>query len=101
LSRHRKVRLSRPKVKLSRPDIKLSRSKAVVIAAAGALSVATAASATAATWSQAPQGQAARTPHLTVTAQLARPVAEAAWAITGPAFRLEEPPIDIGGCCVA
>jgi hypothetical protein len=38
LSRHRKVRLS--------------RSKAIVIAAAGALSVATAASATAATWSQ-------------------------------------------------
>jgi hypothetical protein len=78
LSRHRKVKLSRPKIKLSRPDIKLSRSKAVVIAAAGALSVATAASATAATWSQAPQGQAARTPHLTVTAQLARPVPEAA-----------------------
>jgi hypothetical protein len=78
LSRHRKVKLSRPKIKLSRPDIKLSRSKAVVIAAAGALSVATAASATAATWSQAPQGQAARTPHLAVTAQLARPVPEAA-----------------------
>jgi hypothetical protein len=67
LSRHRKA--------------KFSRSKAVVIAAAGALSVATAASATAATWSpqaQEPQGHAARTPRLTVTDQLARPVAAAA-----------------------
>ena len=42
MSRHRKVRLS--------------RSKAFAIAAAGALSVATAASATAATWTQGPQG---------------------------------------------
>jgi hypothetical protein len=67
LSRHRKA--------------KFSRSKAVVIAAAGALSVATAASATAATCSpqaQEPQGHAARTPRLTVTDQLARPVATAA-----------------------
>jgi hypothetical protein len=67
LSRHRKVRFS--------------RSKAAVIAAAGALSVATAASATAATWSpqaQQPQGHAARTPRLTVAGQLARPIAEAA-----------------------
>ena len=45
MSRHRKIRLS--------------RSKAIVIAAAGALSVATAASATAATWSQGAQGHAA------------------------------------------
>ena len=45
MSRHRKIRLS--------------RSKAIVIAAAGALSVATAASATAATWSQGAQGRAA------------------------------------------
>jgi hypothetical protein len=36
--------------------VKLSRSKAFVIAAAGALSVATAASATATTWTQEPQG---------------------------------------------
>jgi hypothetical protein len=66
LSRHRKI--------------KLSRSKAVVIAAAGALSVATAASAAAATWSQAqaPRGHVAHAPRLTVTAQLARPVAGAA-----------------------
>jgi len=70
LSRHRKV--------------KLSRSKAVVIAAAGALSVATAASATAATWTpwsppaQEPPGHAAATPRLTVTDQLARPIAQAA-----------------------
>ena len=45
MSRHRKIRLS--------------RSKAIVIAAAGALSVATGASATAATWSQGTQGHAA------------------------------------------
>ena len=77
MSRHRKVRLS--------------RSKAIVIAAAGALSVATAASAAAATWSQGPQGhaagsdgpaeishEAAGAPRLAVTDQLARPVAEAA-----------------------
>jgi hypothetical protein len=75
LSRHRKIRLS--------------RSKAVVIAAAGALSVATAASAAAATTSQATGGhtagsdgpaeitrEAAGAPRLSVTDQLARPVAE-------------------------
>jgi hypothetical protein len=75
LSRHRKIRLS--------------RSKAIVIAAAGALSVATAASA-AATSSQGTQGhaagsdgpaeithEAAGAPRLTVADQLARPVAEA------------------------
>jgi hypothetical protein len=44
LSRHRKIRLG--------------RSKAIVIAAAGALSVATAASAAAATWSPGTQGRA-------------------------------------------
>ena len=78
MSRHRKVRLS--------------RSKAVVIAAAGALSVATAASAAAATWSPGTQGRAAGpdgpaeitheaaagAPRLAVTGQLARPIAEAA-----------------------
>jgi hypothetical protein len=76
LSRHRKIRLS--------------RSKAIVIAAAGALSVATGASATAATWSQGTQGHAAGSdgpteiaheaagpPRLAVADQLARPVAEA------------------------
>jgi hypothetical protein len=76
LSRHRKIRLS--------------RSKAIVIAAAGALSVATGASATAATWSQGTQGhaagsdgpteiahEAAGAPRLVVADQLARPVAEA------------------------
>jgi hypothetical protein len=76
LSRHRKIRLS--------------RSKAIVIAAAGALSVATAASATAATTSQGTRGhaagsdgpaeitrEAAGAPRLSVTDQLARPVAEA------------------------
>ena len=76
MSRHRKIRLS--------------RSKAIVIAAAGALSVATGASATAATWSQGTQGhaagsdgpaeithEAAGAPRLTVADQLARPVAEA------------------------
>jgi len=76
LSRHRKIRLS--------------RSKAIVIAAAGALSVATAASATAATWSQGAQGHAAGSdgpteitrdaagvPRLAVADQLARPIAEA------------------------
>jgi hypothetical protein len=83
LSRHRKIRLS--------------RSKAIVIAAAGALSVATAASATAAT--QGPQGTqgtqghsaapaevsgsstyeaAAVSPRLIVTDQLALPIAEVA-----------------------
>jgi hypothetical protein len=75
LSRHRKIRLS--------------RSKAVVVAAAGALSVATAASAAAATTSQATGGhtagsdgpaeitrEAAGAPRLSVTDQLARPVAE-------------------------
>jgi len=76
LSRHRKIRLS--------------RSKAIVIAAAGALSVATAASATAATTSQGTRGhaagsdgptgvtrEAAGAPRLSVTDQLARPVAGA------------------------
>ena len=76
MSRHRKIRLS--------------RSKAIVIAAAGALSVATAASATAATWSQGAQGhaagsdgpteithEAAGVPRLAVADQLARPIAEA------------------------
>lgn len=76
MSRHRKIRLS--------------RSKAIVIAAAGALSVATGASATAATWSQGTQGHAAGSdgpteiaheaagpPRLAVADQLARPVAEA------------------------
>jgi hypothetical protein len=76
LSRHRKIRLS--------------RSKAIVIAAAGALSVATAASAVAATSSQGTRGhaagsdgptgitrEAAGAPRLSVTDQLARPVAEA------------------------
>jgi hypothetical protein len=75
LSRHRKIRLS--------------RSKAIVIAAAGALSVATAASAAAATSSQGTQGhaagsdgpaeithQAAGAPRLAVADRLARPVAE-------------------------
>jgi len=72
---HRKVPLSRHR------KAKFGRSKAVVIAAVGALSVATAASATAATWSpqaQEPQGHAARTPRLTVTDQLARSAAAAA-----------------------
>jgi hypothetical protein len=60
----------------------------MVIAAAGALSVATAASATAATWSQESQGHAdgpaeithdtADAPRLAVTDQLAGPIAEAA-----------------------
>jgi hypothetical protein len=76
LSRHRKIRLS--------------RSKAIVIAAAGALSVATAASAAAATSSQGTRGhaagsdgptgitrEAAGAPRLSVTDQLARTVAEA------------------------
>ena len=76
MSRHRKIRLS--------------RSKAIVIAAAGALSVATAASATAATWSQGTQGHAASSdgpteitheaagvPRLAVADQLTRPIAEA------------------------
>jgi hypothetical protein len=75
LSRHRKIRLS--------------RSKAIVIAAAGALSVATAASAAAATSSQGTQGHAAGSdgpaeithlaagaPRLAVADRLARPVAE-------------------------
>jgi hypothetical protein len=70
--------------------IRLSRSKAIVIAAAGALSVATAASAAAATTSQGTRGhaagsdrptgitrEAASAPRLSVTDQLARPVAEA------------------------
>jgi hypothetical protein len=77
LSRHRKVRLS--------------RSKAIVIAAAGALSVATAASAAAATWSPGTQEHAAGSDgpveiaheaagalRLTVTDQLARPITETA-----------------------
>jgi hypothetical protein len=76
LSRHRKIRLS--------------RSKAIVIAAAGALSVATAASAAAATSPQGTRGhaagsdgpngitrEAAGAPRLSVTDQLTRPVAEA------------------------
>ena len=76
MSRHRKIRLS--------------RSKAIVIAAAGALSVATAASATAATTSHGTRGhaagsdgptgvtrEAAGAPRLSVTDQLARPVAGA------------------------
>ena len=76
MSRHRKIGLS--------------RSKAIVIAAAGALSVATAASATAATTSHGTRGhaagsdgptgitrEAAGAPRLSVTDQLARPVAEA------------------------
>ena len=75
MSRHRKIRLS--------------RSKAIVIAAAGALSVATVASATA-TWSQGAQGRAASSdgpteltrkassvPRLAVADRLARPVAGA------------------------
>jgi hypothetical protein len=75
LSRHRKIRLS--------------LSRAIVIAAAGALSVATAASAAAATSSQGTQGHAAGSdgpaeitreapgaPRLAVADQLARPVAE-------------------------
>jgi hypothetical protein len=76
LSRHRKIRLC--------------RSKAIVIAAAGALSVATAASATAATWSQGTRGHAAGSdgpteiaheaaggPRLAAADRLARPVVEA------------------------
>ena len=76
MSRHRKIRLS--------------RSKAIVIAAAGALSVATAASAAAATSSHGTGGHAAGSdrpaevaheatglPRLSVADQLARPVAEA------------------------
>ena len=76
MSRHRKIRLS--------------RSKAIVVAAAGALSVATGASATAATWSQGAQGHAASSdgpteltreaagvPRLAVADQLARPIAGA------------------------
>ncbi|HEY3650988.1 MAG TPA: lytic transglycosylase domain-containing protein [Streptosporangiaceae bacterium] len=76
MSRHRKIRLS--------------RSKAIVIAAAGALSVATAASAAATTSPQGTRGHAAGSdrptevareaaglPRLSVTDQLARPVAEA------------------------
>jgi len=76
LSRHRKI--------------KLSRSKAIVIAAAGALSVAAVASATAATWTQGNQGHstgpaeasgasahqaAAGATRLVVTDQLALPIA--------------------------
>ena len=73
------------------PKVRLSRSKAVVIAAAGALSLATAASATAATWSPGTQDRAAGSdgpaeisheaagaPRLAVTDQLARPIAAAA-----------------------
>ena len=73
------------------PKVRLSRSKAVVIAAAGALSLATAASATAATWSPGTQDRAAGSDgpaeitheaagaqRLAVTDQLARPIAEAA-----------------------
>ena len=73
------------------PKIRLGRSKAIVIAAAGALSVATAASAAATTWSPATQGhaggpdgpaeighEAAGTPRPAVTDQLAGPIAEAA-----------------------
>jgi hypothetical protein len=72
--------------------IQLSRSKAMVIAAAGALSVAAAASATAATWGQGAQGrtepeattqetmtqEAVVTPRLVRTDQIAGPVAETA-----------------------
>ena len=71
--------------------VQLSRSKALVIAAAGAFSVVTAASATAATWSREPQAQPAgpggpaevsgaahEGVRLTVTDQLALPVAETA-----------------------
>ena len=76
MSRHRKI--------------KLSRSKAIVIAAAGALSVATVASATAATWTQGNQGHstgpaeasgasahqaASGATRLVVTDQLALPIA--------------------------
>jgi hypothetical protein len=85
LPRHRNVQLSRSKVQLSRSKVQLSRAKALVIAAAGAFSVVTAA---AATWPQEPQAQPggpAETPgatheaaRLTVTDQLAPPVAEAA-----------------------
>jgi hypothetical protein len=77
LSRHRKIQLS--------------RSKAFVIAAAGAISVAAVASATAATWSQGTQeraagsggpartaGEAAGALRLTATDQLAQPIAETA-----------------------
>ena len=78
MSRHRKV--------------KFSRSKAVVLAAAGALFVATAASATAATWSPGsaagPDGpaeisgasthEAAGAPRLAVTDQLTLPIAQTA-----------------------
>jgi hypothetical protein len=77
LSRHRKVCLG--------------RSKAIVIAAAGALSVATAASAAAATWSPGTPGRAAGSdgpaeisheaagaPRLAVSGQLARLIAAAA-----------------------
>ena len=82
MSRHRKIRLS--------------RSKAIVVAAAGALSVATGASATAATWSQGAQGHAASSdgpteltreaagvPRLAVADQLARPIAGAEKPIAG------------------
>ena len=73
------------------PKVRLGRSKAVVIAAAGALSLATGASAAAATWSPGTQDraagpdgpaeithEAAGAPRLAVTDQLARPIAEAA-----------------------
>jgi hypothetical protein len=92
LSRHRKAGLG--------------RSRAIVIAAAGALSVATAASAAAATWSPGTQGRAAASdgpaeitheaagaPRPAVTRQPARPIAAAAGAQSGAtlaqdAFRL-------------
>jgi hypothetical protein len=73
------------------PKVCLGRSKAIVIAAAGALSVATAASAAAATWSPGTPGRAAGSdgpaeisheaagaPRLAVTDQLARPIAATA-----------------------
>jgi hypothetical protein len=91
LSRHRKI--------------KLSRSKAIVLATAGALSVATAASATAAPWTQGPSGTqgtaghtagrvsspgtdqtAAGTLQLVVTDQLTRPVADVAGQQNGATF---------------
>ena len=88
------------------PKVCLGRSKAIVIAAAGALSVATAASAAAATWSPGTPGRAAGSdgpaeisheaagaPRLAVTDQLARPIAAAANEQSGAtlaqdAFRL-------------
>jgi hypothetical protein len=88
------------------PKVCLGRSKAIVIAAAGALSVATAASAAAATWSPGTPGRAAGSdgpaeisheaagaPRPAVTDRLARPMAAAATDQNGAtlaqdAFRL-------------